>query len=314
MRRRRPVSRFWLALLLTILLLQGALSTVHGSTYSDAVLADSPASYYRFGEPSGTMAADASGNNNTATYHNNTLGAAGALQSDSDTAVTFDGASAYISVPSLALTGSFAVEFWAKSQQVAGGWAVPIQIFQGWNNDEYFVFEFVNDGSFKIEYRNTGSIVSAPFNLTDWHHVVYSYDGDVDTGTLYVDGTHQGSSANGPLLVTNPTIEIGDFQSGYWYKGAMDEVAFYGHTLSEERVQAHYAAAGYSLNPTPTATATETLTPTPAPWALATLPGSGLTYQVSYEVSVGDVMQFVALLVLIALSFIQMLVTMANRR
>jgi hypothetical protein len=92
------------------------------------------------------------------------------------------------------------------------------------------------------------------------------------------------------------------------------ENPFYSHTLSEERVQAHYTAAGYSLNPTPTATATETLTPTPAPWALATLPGSGQTYQVSYEVSVGDTMQFLALLVLIALSFIQMLVTLASRR
>lgn len=62
------------------------------SAYSDAVLALSPAGYWRLGESSGTSAADASGNGLTGTYENGVvLGAAGAIAGDSDTAATFDG-------------------------------------------------------------------------------------------------------------------------------------------------------------------------------------------------------------------------------
>jgi hypothetical protein len=303
------------ALCATLSLILFIAPIAHASTYSDAVLSDTPLSYYRLGDSSGANAVDSSGNSHTGTYHNLTLGALGALVGDGDTAVDFNGSSAYVSLPTLALTGSFAIEMWLKAEPVANGWDVPIMIFTGWNNDEYFVFEFVNDGSYKIEYRNTGSIVSGPFPLDSWHHIVYSYDSGTDTGTLYVDGNSQGTSNNGPMLVTTPTIELGDFQSGYWYQGLMDEVALYNHALAIDRVRAHYAAAGYSFDstPTPTATSPATLTPTPAPWLLATLASNGQPYLVKYEITAGEIALTVIGLILLGLSGIRVFLALKAR-
>ena len=98
-----------------------ALSTTgftHTAAYSNQVLADEPLAYWRLGEPSGTSAADASGNGNTGTYGGSpTLGATGALAGDTDTATSFDGVNDNVSVPNnaaLNLNGSFSIEFWAK--------------------------------------------------------------------------------------------------------------------------------------------------------------------------------------------------------
>ena len=90
----------------------------HTAAYRNQVLADEPLAYWRLGEPSGTSAADASGNGNTGTYGGSpTLGATGALAGDTDTATSFDGVNDNVSVPnnaSLNLNGSFSIEFWAK--------------------------------------------------------------------------------------------------------------------------------------------------------------------------------------------------------
>ena len=86
-----------------------------GGSYRDAVLADSPAGYWRLGETSGTTAADTSGNGRTGSYLNTpTLGQAGALTGDSNTSVGFDGTSEHVSVPySGALnTASTSLEAW----------------------------------------------------------------------------------------------------------------------------------------------------------------------------------------------------------
>jgi hypothetical protein len=66
---------------------------------SDGVLGLSPIAYWRLGEASGTSAADASGNGHTGTYVGSpTLGVAGLLTGDADTAVTF-GSGKYVTTP-----------------------------------------------------------------------------------------------------------------------------------------------------------------------------------------------------------------------
>ncbi|HEX8789576.1 MAG TPA: hypothetical protein VF765_01395, partial [Polyangiaceae bacterium] len=60
---------------------------VSGPPYVLAVLEDQPVAYWRFGEASGTRAADSSGNGNDATYVGAvSLGAPGAIAGDPDTA------------------------------------------------------------------------------------------------------------------------------------------------------------------------------------------------------------------------------------
>ena len=87
-----------------------------GASYSASVLADSPLSYWRLGEASGTTAADSSGANRTGSYLNTpTLGVGGALTGDSNTAGAFNGTDEYVQVPFAAALNpaSFTVEAWA---------------------------------------------------------------------------------------------------------------------------------------------------------------------------------------------------------
>src|SRR6266536_1475171 len=71
-------------------------------------------SYWRLGETSGTAALDSKGTN-TGTYQNGvTLGAAGALTNDSDTAASFNGSTNRVSLPALAAVTNFTIEGWTN--------------------------------------------------------------------------------------------------------------------------------------------------------------------------------------------------------
>jgi hypothetical protein len=70
--------------------------------YSSVVLAKGPVGYWRLGEASGPTVADASGNGYDGTYLGNpTLGQAGAIANDPDTAVGFNGPDSqdYVEIP-----------------------------------------------------------------------------------------------------------------------------------------------------------------------------------------------------------------------
>ena len=82
-------------------------SSAPTTSYPARVLANSPAAYWRLGESSGTTAADAGPNGITGTYTAVTLGTAGAISGDSDTAVSVSGG--YLAAPgagALNVTGS----------------------------------------------------------------------------------------------------------------------------------------------------------------------------------------------------------------
>ena len=77
------------------------------SDYRGRVLYDAPVGYWRLGEPSGTVAADASTNGLTGTYVGSpTLAQVGALgaSGDADTAVDFTGGGKYVSTAADKLT------------------------------------------------------------------------------------------------------------------------------------------------------------------------------------------------------------------
>src|SRR5438552_2561394 len=90
-------------------------------SYQTEVLSDAPALYLRFGEAAGTNTADASGNGRDATFSGSvTLGQTGALATDSDTAVLFDGVNGKVTLAALPAIGTtFTVELWLKHQSGA---------------------------------------------------------------------------------------------------------------------------------------------------------------------------------------------------
>jgi PKD repeat protein len=223
-----------------------------GSSYSATILADSPLAYWRLGEASGTSAADASGNGRTGAYLNTpTLGAAGALTGDANTAVGFNGADEYVNVPftSALNPASFTVEAWAF---VTGGQGtyrslVTSRDFASGNARGYILYAGSNDRWQFWTGSGPWNVVEGPaVTLNQWTHVVGTFDGA--TARLYVNGTLVASSAAAYLANTLRPLRIAsgntDGPANYFLPGRVDEAAVYGSALSATRVQAHFAAAG----------------------------------------------------------------------
>src|SRR5215204_2208436 len=84
--------------LVGVLLLMAAPGGAVPGDYADNVLADSPASYWRLGESSGTVAADAAGNNPGVYTGGVTLGVPGGLANDLNTSASFDGVNDSVAV------------------------------------------------------------------------------------------------------------------------------------------------------------------------------------------------------------------------
>lgn len=321
MRQYPSISRFWLALLLITLCLLPVIPA-QASTYSTVVLASGPEAYWRLGEFEGTTAVDASGHGHDATYTGElTLGASGAIQGDSDTGITCDGTNDNVVLPTLQFANrSFTVEFWMKPE-TRGVAQTPFNVLTAWETSQVFYSQLFDTGdlAFSVFNKYYLSVGEGAITFSAWNHVVFSYDDTIHTTIVYVNGVEAASNSRAsPFTGADPYTTFGSI-SNYsdWFKGGLDELAIYWRPLTPAEVLQHYVTAGYSGSSptsTPTATPTETPTPTPAPWALATMPGLGLTYQVSYEASAGDALIFVVLLLIATLGFVQTLIAIANRR
>jgi hypothetical protein len=227
------------------------------ATYYRAVNSDRPVRYYRLGEPSGTTAVD-SGTNGTAgngTYVDTpTLGAAGALTNDPNTAVTFNGSSEYVSLPTLDMSGrSFTIEAWINPVDNNVDYQAVLSVFDGTKDgtlfyrgnidgSAYYKINFYFDALSQLQSAN-GSITAGT-----WNHVAVTYNLATDTATLYINGTARDTSNIGPYAGnTTPVIQIAMRDSIYNpYTGSIDEVALYLDALTAIQIAAHYAARAVS--------------------------------------------------------------------
>jgi concanavalin A-like lectin/glucanase superfamily protein/fibronectin type III domain protein/lysyl oxidase len=226
------------------------------STYSNAVIADSPAAYWRLNEASGTLAADERGAN-PGTYANApSLGAASLLATDTtNKAVGFDGTNDNVKVASSATLGfssSLSLEAWIKptSLPVAGAFASILTKAESYSlqfNGPRLEFTVMQSGVRKRLQAPSGAIVAGTA-----YHVVGTYDGT--TQRLYVNGAQVASAAlSGPATVNANPLMIGSWNgSEEFFKGTLDEPAVYTGALSAARVSAHYQAGigGTTTDPT----------------------------------------------------------------
>jgi hypothetical protein len=223
--------------------------TVNGAmTYDQAVLADSPAAYWRFDEASGATAADSTGHANTGAYQNGpTLGAAG-LIGGGNTAVSFDGVNDRVLVPdstTLSPTGAISVEAWVNASSLAtssGGFRTVL----------------IKGNSYWLRVDNVGGVQRARFFIADagtyygvtatgialtagtTYHLVGTYNGS--TFHLYVNGADQGTSIHAGAIDDNTVpLQISLASSSGW-DGRLDEVAVYPSALTPTQVQAHHTA------------------------------------------------------------------------
>jgi len=214
--------------------------------YNAAVIADSPVSYWRLGEASGTAAADERGVN-AGTYNNSpTLGQTSLLPSDtSNKAVAFDGTNDNVKIAnsaSLGLSSPLTLEAWIKPTLLpsSGNFASVLTKAESYSlqfNGPRLEFTIMQSGTRKRLQAPVGAIAAGQA-----YHVVGTYDGA--TQRLYVNGTQVASTAlTGAASATTSPLYLGSWNgSEEFFKGTIDEVAVYGSTLSAARVAAHYEA------------------------------------------------------------------------
>lgn len=225
------------------------------SAHSSAVLALNPAAYWRFGESAGTTATDASGNARHGTYGQGpTLGVAGLLTGDADTAVRFDGVDDDMSFPAVGVTGAFsyAVLFERTGAPTGGGSHHTLGSRLNGGADGLYPRLLIDEasGDALVQWRDAGSVdrnlsVAGLNATTGRHHFVVTHDGT--TCRLYMDGTERGSAA-GSIIAGGAGAGIIGRAAGFALgtlqaNGVIDEPAIWTRALTAAEI-ADLNAAG----------------------------------------------------------------------
>jgi hypothetical protein len=244
-------------------------SATGASAYSDAVLADEPAGYWRLGEPSGTTANDSAGSN-TGTYGAvPDQGADSLVPADpANAAATFDGVDDRVEVPhaeSIAPSDEVAVEAWIEPDQLRSpgsysGLVVKAGSYALQFNGPRLEFTVIRD---TVRYRAQAAI--GAIELDKAYHVVGTYDGT--RVRLYVDGEQVASTAlTGAIGESDESLGIGSRDNDdEFFAGTIDDVSVYGDALGAAQVEQHWEIGSEPpVPPDPTVDAPTGLTATTA--------------------------------------------------
>jgi hypothetical protein len=166
----------------------------------------------------------------------------------------FDGSSGYVDVgdvlPFLA-TAPFTIEAWASPAEATGPACIASKSYasgglNGGITEGYtFYLDSGTNATNLLRLRNStpdGAQGSAVVNGT-FSHVVATYDGA--TLEIWVNGVSVGSAPSARALVSHTQpLTIGASRGGIFcfFRGALDEVAFYGAALPAGRIAAHFKA------------------------------------------------------------------------
>lgn len=213
-------------------------------TYSTEVLADSPYAYWKLNEPSGTTAADSSGNGRNLTYTGTyTLNQTG-LGSLGKAIVM--GANSYIygSLTGTPFNASWTFEAWYQPTNWTS--STPKGIFQyGTTGDGQWGLRHsdnsVAEGVWQLQRNSTlvSSSPSATINNTV-QHVVATFDGT--NAKMYRNGSLIQTSATTAYAAGNQEMRLNyNNTPSRATNGILQHVSIYTAALSAGRVSAHYA-------------------------------------------------------------------------
>ena len=241
--------------------------------YGLNVYNDGPESFWRFGETSGTTAADSSQNGQTAGYVNGAvLGGASAIGLAGDRSVTFDGVNDGVAA-NIAVQNPnvYSEEIWFKTNTIRGGKLIGFGSSRTGNSSSFDRHIFMtNAGKLRFGVYTTGESTietSASYNDNAWHQVVATQG--KNGMNLYVDGLLVGSNPQVSAQQYTGYWRVGgDSLSSWasrptsdWFAGSLDEPAVYPRVLTAAQVRSHYLAGGGSLtNVLPTAAFTSSPT------------------------------------------------------
>jgi len=195
-------------------------------------------------DDAGTTAADVFGIND-GTLVNGPVWTAGQVGG----ALQFDGIDDYVSIPdsnSLDLVNNFAISLWFKPALLGQTATYLLGKLNDAGNDNTYsiIWEYAGDSVEFYSGSYTGSNPRAGTSIaisdTNWHNVIYTYNGSLWQG--YLDGNQEFSTeATFSLIPSNNNLLFGLFDSGApVFNGLMDEVAIYNRALSAAEINAAY--------------------------------------------------------------------------
>lgn len=152
-------------------------------------------------------------------------------------ALKFDG-NYYVTIDPVPVQQNMSLSVWVKRGVTYYNGASPIIR----HNSEGIALMQNENGFWArvLSYPGTGNtnIFSNDFIDEAWHHIVINFS--ADEMTMYVDGQLQGKTSNTFTIVEEFTKYLLGYSHGnggvYW-KGAIDELRFYGRTLTATEVQ-----------------------------------------------------------------------------
>ena len=191
---------------------------------------------YNFDEGSGSIAADASGNGNTATL----FGGATWVTGHSGNGLSFDGGSGYSTAPSVPYVANWTISAWVRSPAAPGasGYAGPVhreKNFQiNWNHaDPNF------RGAAAVNVGGTWYAASfGTLAANTWYFLAATYDGE--TLNAYSNGALVTSNAapSGPASSDPNPLTFGKHAANsYFFQGSIDDVRVYNRALSLSEIQ-----------------------------------------------------------------------------
>ena len=213
---------------------------------SAAAPVDSLVGYWALDAKSGALAPDSSGNNETGTLIGGPIRSAGKRNG----ALTFNGTSQYVSVPSTSAldfgnTTSFSFGGWFQTGSASFGHLLADRGLKGQAGSRLVILTTgqvqarIFDGRHQIV-----SAASLPKNDGRWHHAMAVCDRLAKRLHLYIDGIEVGSAADISAVgsVTSGAAQF-DFGAnstpgvpGQFFRGSLDEIRVYHRALSPVEV------------------------------------------------------------------------------
>lgn len=212
------------------------------AAYSTAVLADTPALYWRLGA-SGTT--DQSGNARNGTGAGGiTIGgqSPGALVGDTDAATDFDGTDDRITSSYAPFTAgsTITVEGWAWRDTSSGA-----DVLFGTSSGSTPTWLYIASGSQNVVFSPDNTALTTwtsawPGNA-QWVHWAFTFNETSNNASLYINGVLVSTQTQATNYSTPGNFAIGT-RAGTFdpFDGKMDEVAVYTSALSATRIRAHY--------------------------------------------------------------------------
>ncbi|MBX3427797.1 MAG: LamG domain-containing protein [Pirellulales bacterium] len=199
------------------------------------------AAWYKLDEPSGTLAADATGQGNDGTYVGSpTLGVTSTGRAGMGTAIALNGTN-YVEIPLLVgRTSSVSVAGWAKLDSADSVGAEIVSI------GDYFLLRLNTSGSLtRASYYNGSSWVSADFAgsmaKSGWHHFAASLAAG-ETIKLYIDGNEVASTSAAPAISYSGLGSVtrigrhGHTSNSFDFTGRIDDVRIYSRAMTPGEV------------------------------------------------------------------------------